>query len=375
MRKLILFALVASMGFFGQNVHAQNTSSEENETEAQKEYRLEKEQEKKERIEYLKQKRTDAIEYEKNQLKGRVSYINKRLEKGKITPEEAEAKKKELAEYAARNIENKTTIIDAQIALVERNGVIDNGTQVHLGIGHQDENGKRIFGITINEGKERRKIVNHNKRTRSDFVFAVGLNNALADGRSLEDSPYKIGGSRFAELGWAWTTRVFDNAGWLRVKYGFSFQFNGLKPDDNRIFVRDGDLAVLQEFDRDLDKSKLRLDNLVFPFHFEIGPASRKGEGDNVRFSTHDKFKIGLGGYAGLNIGTIQKLKFDNDEGDRVKQKERGGLNTNSFVYGLSGYLGYDNVGLYVKYDLNPIFKDNLVEERNISLGLRFDLD
>ncbi|MFC4632871.1 hypothetical protein ACFO3O_03075 [Dokdonia ponticola] len=370
MRKIILFALVANMGFFGQNVYAQDIS-EETETQAQKEFR---DKQIKERIEYLNQKKADAIEYEKNQLKGRVSYINRQLEKGKITAEEAEVQKKEIATYIAKNIDYKTTIIDTQIALVERNGVQYQPSQVEIGFGGEDEDGKRVFGIAIDNGEGRRKV-NHHRRTRSDFVFAFGLNNALADGRSLEDSPYKVAGSRFAELGVAWTTRVFENSGWLRFKYGFSFQFNGLKPTDNRIFVREGDQVVLQEFENNLDKSKLRLGNLVVPVHFEFGPSKRKGEGEDIRFSTHNKFKIGVGGYAGLNLGTMQKLKFDNGEGNDVKLKQRGGFNTNSFVYGLSGYLGYDNVGLYVKYDLNPIFKDNLVEERNISLGLRFDLD
>jgi len=361
------------MGFFGQNLHAQDTS-EGAETQAQKEYRLEKEQEKRERIERLKQKRAQAIEFEKNQLKGKVSYVNKRVEKGKMTPEEAEAKKKEYAEYAAKNIDNKTTIIDAEIALVERNGVMDNGAQLSIGFGAEDADGRRVFGVAFDTG-EAKKIANHDRRTRSDFVFAFGLNNALADGRSLEDSPYRVAGSRFAELGVAWTTRVFENSGWLRFKYGLSFQFNGLKPTDNSIFVRDGDQVVLQEFDSNLDKSKLRLGNVVVPVHFEFGPSKRRGEGDDIRFSTHNKFKIGVGGYAGLNLGTMQKLKFEDENGSNVKRKQRGEFNTNSFVYGLSGYLGYDNVGLYIKYDLNPIFKDNLVEERNISLGLRFDLD
>ncbi|MFT6749305.1 MAG: hypothetical protein ACJAQ1_001243, partial [Flavobacterium sp.] len=30
---------------------------------------------------------------------------------------------------------------------------------------------------------------------------------------------------------------------------------------------------------------------------------------------------------------------------------------------------------LYVKYDLNPLFKDNVAKQNNISLGLRFDFN
>ena len=347
MKKIVVFVLVTIIGFFAQNVQAQKTELETPE----------------EKIEILKARKGEVVELEKKELKRQVKIIMNRLEKGEITDAEAEKLKQAAAEKHALNIENRIAVLDNQIALLERNGVWDRDVR------GDGEVLKRIIDRRKNRKPERYR------RTTSDFVFAVGFNNALADGRSLEDSPYRVAGSRFAEFGWAWKTRVFKNSGWLRFKYGLSLQYNGLKPEDNQFFVRNGDQVELQEFDTNLNKSKLRLANLVVPVHFEFGPARRKEEGDNVGFSTHNKFKIGLGGYAGLNIGTVQKLKFDNAEGDNVKQKERGGLNTNDFVYGLSGYLGYDNIGIYVKYDLNPIFQDNLVDERNISLGLRFDLD
>jgi hypothetical protein len=183
-----------------------------------------------------------------------------------------------------------------------------------------------------------------------------------------------VAGSRFAEIGWAWKTRVFDNSNWLRLKYGFSFQFNGLKPTDNRFFVDTGDQTELQTFDLDLDKSKFRVDNLVFPVHFEIGPSNKIEKEEYFRYNTRNKIKIGLGGYAGLRLATRQKLIF-NDGGEQVKQKLKAALNVNDFVYGLSGYLGWRGTALYVKYDLNPIFKDNTNKINNISLGLRFDMD
>ena len=175
-------------------------------------------------------------------------------------------------------------------------------------------------------------------------------------------------------MGWAWKTRVFENSNWLRLKYGFSFQFNGLKPIDNQIFVDTGEETVLEEFPVNLDKSKFRMDNLVFPVHFELGPSKKIEKEDYFRYSTRNYIKVGLGGYAGFNLGTRQKLKYEED-GERVKEKLKGGYNTNNFIYGLSGYIGWRNTALYIKYDLNTIFKDNPVEQHNVSLGLRFDVD
>ena len=155
----------------------------------------------------------------------------------------------------------------------------------------------------------------------------------------------------------------------MRLKYGVSFQFNGLKADDNRYFVEDGDQTVLEEFPYEVDKAKLRMDNLVVPVHFVFGPSKITYDKKRAHYNT-ENFKIGLGGYAGLNLSTIQKLKYKEDGRDR-KDKLSQNYNTSNFIYGLSAYVGYDNIGLYVKYDLNPIFKDNLIEQNNISVGLR----
>ncbi len=212
------------------------------------------------------------------------------------------------------------------------------------------------------------------RRTTIALVVAAGLNNTLQENQAIEDSEFKITGSRFFEVGLAWKTRVLDNSNWLRIKYGFSFQFNGLKPNNNRYFVEEGDHTFLQEHDLKLDKSKFRMDNLVLPVHFEFGSSYRYDTDNEVSFSTYRKFKIGLGGYAGFNIGERQKLKYKED-GNSIKLKRNSGYNTNDFIYGLSGYIGWGENSIYLKYDINPLFEEPNAELNNISLGLRFDLE
>lgn len=320
------------------------------------------EEDRKTKEEILESKREEIIKNEKEKLKWKVEEINERLEEGEITAEEAEKLKKEAAELHAKNIENRIAITENKMELEERNE--DQTGYIAIG-----EDGK-VITIRVNEERERK----YDKRTTSDLVIAAGFNNALSEGQSLNDSDFKIGGSRFFEIGWAWKTRVFDNSNWLRLKYGVSFQFNGLKPTDNRYFVTDGDETFLQEFDTSLDKSKFRMDNLVVPVHFEFGPSAKNETKNYVRYSTSGKFKIGLGGYAGFNIGERQKLKYEVD-GDKQKDKLKGNYNTNDFVYGLSGYMGWGWATLYAKYDLNPIFQEPNLELHNISVGLRFDVD
>ena len=325
-----------------------------------------------EKIEVLEATKERIISEEKDALKATVEGINIRQKRGEISEAEASQMKQEAAEKHALNIENRMAIVENKIALLKRNDDVeilsDDEDRFVFRISSGDDDDEPF--IFIGKNNRARK---YDRRTTSDFVLAVGFNNVIADGK-LGDDTYKLAGSRFAEIGWAWKTRVFEETNWLRLKYGFSFQFNGLKPKDNQYFVDTGEQTVLQTSPMELDKSKFRLDNLVIPVHFEFGPSEKIEKDSYFRYSTHKKIKVGLGGYAGVKLGSRQKLRFD-EMGQEIEQKQKGDFNTNNFVYGVSAYLGWRDTALYIKYDLNPIFKDNPVEERNISLGLRFDMD
>ena len=356
MRTITLYVLLLLMAFLSQNLLAQ----EEN--------RFQK------KIEILQSLKNQITTSEKNALKADIELINKRLKNEDITVDEAQALKESAAKKHALNIENRIAIIDNKIALLERN---EDDALLFSEDEHFGEH--EVFKININgknilTSQKRKEEIKYDRRTYGDPILAFGLNNAIVDGRSLEDSPYNIGGSRFFELGWAWRTRLFKNSNAVRLHYGMSFQFNGLKPKGNQYFVVEDGQTELQEFEFDLRKSKFRMDNLVFPVHFEFGPSKFTKNDKRIRYSLHNQFRFGIGGYGGFNIGTRQKLKYKRDGRD-VKDKLKGGYNTSNFVYGLSAYFGFDGVQLYAKYDLSPIFKDTAVEQRNVSLGVRLDLD
>lgn len=324
------------------------------------------------KIETLKSLKEKVAQQEKEALKKEVENINERLADEKISADEAKTLKESAAKRRALNIEDRIAIIDNKIALLERNKGKVLKTSKDFSISDDGD------GITIMVNDEpwrvfERKEPKYDRRTYSDFVLGVGLNNALIDGQSLEDSPYKVAGSRFVELGWSWRTRVLQNSNFMRFNYGFSFQFNGLKPKDNQYFAVSDGQVQLEEFEFDLSKSKFRMDNLVFPIHFEFGPSKLRESEEKIRYNIDRQFRLGLGGYGGFNLSTRQKLKYTRD-GEKVKDKLKRGYNTSDFVYGISGYVGIGGVLVYAKYDLSPIFKDAPIEQRNISLGLRFDL-
>ncbi|PTX63647.1 hypothetical protein C8N46_101249 [Kordia periserrulae] len=315
---------------------------------------LKKEREK----QYLEGLLKAITEDEKELLKRKVNLINEDLEKGKITPEEAEKQKKKAAKLSVANIEYR---------------MAKNKREMITGYYIREKGSFIRFGEVFDTRKIKKRPIRYDRRTKSDIMFAFGFNNAIQDGVSLSDSDYRMGGSRFFEFGILWSTRVAKNHNFVRFRYGLTLQYNNLKPTGNRYFVDNGDLTTLEQFPNDLNRSKIRMTNLTIPLYFEFGP-SRKVENERyVRYYTNSKFKIGLGGYFGVNLAVKQKLRYA-ENGDNVDQEIRRNFNTNNFVYGLGAYIGWDDMSLYCKYDLSPIFKSPNTKQRNISLGVRLDV-
>jgi hypothetical protein len=305
---------------------------------------------------------------EKAALKDEVEAVNVRLDKKEITNAEADALKLELAEKRAKNIENRVASAEAELTQLVKDKVDGKIKEV-------DTTRKFVFKFDTKAARERREKSGE-RRTTSQFVFALGFNQLETDqSRSVAHSDYKVWGSYFYEWGLTWNTRILKDANLLHAKYGVSLMYNDLRPTENRIFVIDGDQTGLADSPIHLEDSKFRNVHLVVPVHLEFDFTRKKVVDDRTIFRTHKGFRMGIGGYGGVNIKSKQKLRFEDEDGNNVKQKTKGDFNVNDFTYGVSAYLGYGEVSLYAKYDLNPLFKDNAADQNNVSLGLRFDLN
>jgi len=313
-------------------------------------------------IKAVEEYRTGIEESEKQGLQEDILKIEERLGKGEITKEEAQAQKEEAAQKRALNIEDKTSIANSQIALLERNKTFKAAYE-REGYNNTFQIGRFV---KLTSGPSKRDTTGTkdrlNRRTFSYLVFAVGANNLVTDG-AVAHSDFKYAGSRFYEWGLTYNTKLSKNSNLFHLQYGLSLMYNDLKATDNRFFVDSGKETTLETNAIHMEDSRFRNVNLVIPVHFEL-------DFGKIR---HEGFRVGLGGHAGVNVKTKQILKFDTD-GQKTRQVTKGNFNVNDFVYGISSYIGYKSTSLYLKYDLNPLFKDNAVDRNNISLGVRFDL-
>jgi hypothetical protein len=326
-------------------------------------------------------------DHEKNALKTEIDSLDKEVTNGIIPKEKAEELKLKKAEVRAANIETNAAIEQTKLnqlvqdkvdgKLEEENTISRGGTTIILGT-NTDSIGKysREFNITAMKfynGQEEKQN-RQSKRTTSQFVFAFGANNLVTD-KQVSNSNFKYLDSHFYEWGLTYNTRILKENNLLHFKYGLSLMYNNLRATDDRYFVKNGSQTDLVASTVHFEESRFRNVYIMVPLHLEFDFTKKEIRDDANYFRTHKSVRVGLGGYAGFRVKSKQILYFDDANGNNVEQKTKGNYNVNDFNYGLSTYVGYKSTSLYLKYDLQPLFENNPVDQNNISLGLRFDFN
>ena len=327
---------------------------------------------------------------EKNALKKEVEAIDAQIIAGEISADKGKQLKTKVAQEHAIAIETKVATEEAKLTELIKDQVEGKfpdatqeskrgGTTIVFG-GSTDSIGKNqtlinISSLKVYSGDADLKE-KQSKRTTSQFVFAFGLNNVITDGGNLEDSDFRVWGSHFYEWGLTLNSRILKNNNLLHAKYGLSLMYNNLRPTDNRYFETNGNQTDLVVASNHLDDSRFRNVYITAPIHleFDFTPKKLSADGTKTYFRTHNSFRLGVGGYAGIRVKSKQILKYEVDD-LKIKEKQKGDFNVSDFNYGLSAYLGYGSTSLYVKYDLNNMFKDNNIDQNNVSLGIRFDFN
>ncbi|AWG23524.1 hypothetical protein FFWV33_01165 [Flavobacterium faecale] len=321
---------------------------------------------------------------EKLALKTAVDSLDKEVENGHMTAAVAKEVKLTKATEHANTIDKKVAIEEAKLnqlvkdqveGKVEKekksSGIILTTGDSNLSI-DEDRTEINLTSFKVYNNQED-KLDRRYKRTTSQMVLAMGLNNLVTDQR-VQNADFKYLGSHFYEWGLTFNSRIFKEANVLHAKYGLSLMYNNLRATDNRAFAVDGNQTKLEVNPVSYEDSRFRTVSLVVPLHLEFDFSKAKEIDGKQYFKTHDSFRLGIGGYFGANVKSKQITTYD-DDGYKARERVKGDFNVNNFVYGLSTYIGYKATSLYLKYDLNPLFKDNIVKQNNLSLGVRFDFN
>ncbi|MDX5437364.1 MAG: PorT family protein [Pontibacter sp.] len=202
----------------------------------------------------------------------------------------------------------------------------------------------------------------HYKPTKFNFDIDLGY-NSLVDTDDTQVPDLKTLGSRYVSLNLHLNNQIGGRKSPFYIVSGFEFAFNNFMFDDD-IVVRDINKVTVftEDPERNFEKSKLTYSSVNVPIMPMLKFKRENGK---------DGFVIGAGGFAGYRLGSHTKLKYEED-GKTEKDKTRDNFNLSDFQYGLEGIIGYGSLNLFVKYNMNDVFKDNRGPQANvISFGLR----
>ena len=207
------------------------------------------------------------------------------------------------------------------------------------------------------------------KRESSDtnFILDVGL-NALVNqrpgaGQSAVD--LRPGGSRYVNIGLDYAQRLGGRRSPVSLVLGPEFAFNNYMLNGNDKWInRNGATGVVRETDptRQYDKTKLATAAVNLPLLLQL-----------QLHDAHYKptFLLAAGGFVGYRLGSWTKLKYTN-EGATYKDKDHGSYNLEDFQYGLQGSIGYGDLQLFAKYNLNRLFRAGQGPDAQVlSFGVR----
>jgi len=215
--------------------------------------------------------------------------------------------------------------------------------------------------ITVTIG--RRDFNMNDNLTTSWFNLGLGFNTVLNQGnfnlpsqpQFFEDWNLRMGNSTNVNLGIVQQKlNVIDHK--INLVYGLNLDFNKFSYENDFFIDTESASWSTNAITQDVKKNRLAVKYVQIPvmINFE----SNKGH--------HSKsFRLNAGGFAGMRIGSNQKVKFESDFNGNKKVKTRDDFNLENFQYGLRGEVGFST------YQLNDMFENQTAEElRGLNIGV-----
>ncbi|MGB5982961.1 MAG: hypothetical protein WBG46_12530 [Nonlabens sp.] len=304
--------------------------------------------------------------YESNQrtqLATAIKEINGRVGNLKdYTEEMADRDKMSIAEIYAERIRKHNQMIDSQIEFYRVKTTYSSEENSSSGIEIKNDGGFEIkFGRPGREFQEEIK-------TTSFFSMAFGYN--FIDGANLDINDFSYSNNNYFSMAFLWQTALTENQK-LRLNYGIQYQTHGTELNGGRRFSPNTDQTEITNLGFQPKKAKFRQDQFVVPVQLEFGGTEKKEyEDGRVRYHQWDKWKFGIGGFAGFNTSSRIKMKYE-ENGRDVKETIANAFDNEAFIYGLDAYVGRDKVVAFARMNLNDIFKSGSVDGQYIAFGLR----
>lgn len=248
----------------------------------------------------------------------------------------------------------------------------DSTNEVEEDVPESNDQELEKFARSLFQRTEMDTVVKYRKKV---FPFVnFGLGNVATDG-NFNNSPFGY----LRSTSWEWGVMVRrpfnERSNLLGIRYGLSFSYNSLTPNGNNVFVLNGNQTGLDEFPVPLRRGRSYFRNSYFniPFALDFDFSTKTYNSEKKKFEHRNGINFGVGGYVGVNINSKHFISYRDENDYKQSITEHGRWNVNDFNYGLMAYIGYWNLRIIAKYDLQPVFKNNPQDQNYWTLGLQYE--
>lgn len=298
-------------------------------------------------------------------LSEKIKVVNQQVDNGRITKDQAYQIITKFSNEQPVYVQGYPA--EDVVAVVEEVEAVDAAEE-----NYDYDWGKETSPFDFAMGVQMDTVVKYGTKTTPYVAFGVG--NVAIDG-AFANSEFGYMRSNYFEWGIAARTPFSKTNNKWGVRYGVGFKYNGLATTQNREFALAGNQTVTAPSAKELRKNYAYFRNtyVTIPISLDFTTTSKTYNEANRRFTTKEGINFGIGGYVGYNINSKQHLRHE--VGDyKTYAQQKGDWNVNDFNYGLTAYAGKDHFKLVLKYDLSPVFSNNVVDQNYWSIGLQLGL-
>ncbi len=325
------------------------------------------------------QKIDSIVVSEKSKLDTELNEIDKNFTENKISAEEKQKQRLEIASKYEQIINEKVNaqqseLEDATKSMV-KNAVLGKKDTLQSG---KNELALELGGMKIKFNKD--------KKTPKDYLKNIELSVSLT-GTNLtsKDQPFKflnkdsdIRNTVFNSS--SFTLRYESQVGGFTspvfYRLGFGFRADNYVPKYGKVFAQDNNSLFIKDFDRGNLRRTYMTNNYIsvpLDLKFVLNPEYIDFNGVKYLDNNKKQFTLVAGIYGGLRVGSVMYNKFSNENSKRIVEKERVMQGVNNFIFGGKFGIGYAGFNLFIQKDFTPLFNNDA--KLNKKYGLQIGIE
>lgn len=319
----------------------------------------------------------NILAFEKSQMNLELDKIDKNFQNNKITLEQKQKQKSEIALKYEKiinvRVDNQKSELENVTKELVQNAVFGKPDTIRKG--------KNLLQLGVNGLKM--KLNQNNKKTPKDYLhnWSFSYNFSMGNltskdkpfGLSSKNSDTEIVYNSIFALKYENQVGGFESPIFYNI--GLGIRTDRYQTKDNNVFVQKNNVLKLQNFSNGNLKDAFMRNTYVFvpvDFRFVLNPKYKEYNGVKYLDNTKSQLSLIAGIYGGANIGSKIITKYSNENSKSIVDKERVMHGVNDFIVGGKLGVGYKGFNLYIQKDFNPLFNKDakLMNKNGFQIGI-----